>query len=141
MARDERDLLTVLKGELWFLEQGGYRHTARAAWRPHFIFQDSPTCLNFDPAQEPRPCSDCVLMQLVPDAPKAKKFPCRYIPLNDRGETIDSFYRSGTEEELEKNLGEWLRSTIQRLDKETPEDKTQAPAQGRANAKGAGDRG
>jgi hypothetical protein len=80
-------------------------------------------------------------MQLVPDAPPGKKFPCRYIPLNDRGETIDSFYRSGTEEELEQNLGEWLKSTIQRLEKETPEDKLQAPGQGRASAKGAGDHG
>ena len=49
MTKDKRDLLDVLKAELQFLEKGGYRHTARAEWRPQFIFQDSPTCLNFDP--------------------------------------------------------------------------------------------
>ena len=101
MAKDKRDLLDLLKAELLFLEKGGYRHTARADWRPQFIFQDSPTCLNFDPTQPLKPCSDCVLMQLIPEEQRDKKIPCRYIPVNERGETIDSFYRTGTQEELE----------------------------------------
>jgi hypothetical protein len=118
MTNDKRDLLTVLKAELEFLEKGGYRHTARAAWRPQFIFQDSPTCLNFDSTRQPRPCSECVLMELVPEELTKKKIPCRYIPLNERGETIDSFYRCGTAEELESGLGPWLKQTIQRLEAE-----------------------
>ena len=117
MTGDPRDLLNVLKAELEFLEKGGYRHTARAAWRPQFIFQDSPTCLNFDPAQPPKPCSDCVLMQLVPEEQRDRKIACRYIPLNEQGETIDSFYRFGTRDELEVAFGKWLRATIQRLEK------------------------
>ena len=117
MTGDARDLLRVLKAELEFLEKGGYRHTARAAWRPQFIFQDSPTCLNFDPAQPPKPCSDCVLMQLVPKDQQNRKIACRYIPLNEQGETIDSFYRYGTRDELEAAFGKWLRATIQRLEK------------------------
>jgi hypothetical protein len=48
MTNDKRNLVDVLKAELEFLEKGGYRHTARAAWRPQFVFQGSPTCLNFD---------------------------------------------------------------------------------------------
>jgi hypothetical protein len=114
MCKDKRDLLTVLRSE--FLEKGGYRTTARADWRPHFIFQDSPTCLNFDPTQPPRPCSECTLMQLIPADSAKRKIPCRFIPLNERGETIDNLYRSGTAEELESALGEWLRSTIKRLE-------------------------
>src|SRR5271169_911939 len=117
MTKDKRDLLDVLKAELEFLEKGGYRHTARADWRPQFLFQDSPTCLNFDPTQKPKPCSDCVLMQLVPEDQQHRKIACRYIPLNDRGETIDSFYRYGTRDELEAGLRKWLRATIQRLEK------------------------
>jgi hypothetical protein len=46
MTNDNRDLLDVLKAEFDFLEKGGSRHTARPAKRPHFMFQDSPTCLN-----------------------------------------------------------------------------------------------
>jgi hypothetical protein len=117
MTGDPRDLLKVLKAELEFLEKGGYRPTARAAWRPQFIFQDSPACLNFDPAQPPKPCSDCVLMQLVPKDQQNRKIACRYIPLNEQGETIDSFYRFGTRDELEAAFGKWLRATIQRMEK------------------------
>jgi len=120
MCKDTRDLLAVLKAELQFVEKGGYRLTSRAAWRPQFIFQDSPTCLNFDPAQPPRPCSDCVMMQVVPEELRRKKIACRYIPLNEKGETIDSFYRYGTREELEAALRGWLRSTIERLEKTEP---------------------
>lgn len=121
MAKDKRDLLDLLKAELLFLEKGGYRHTARADWRPQFIFQDSPTCLNFDPTQPLKPCSDCVLMQLIPEEQREKKIPCRYIPVNERGETIDSFYRTGTQEELEISLAQWLKSTIARLERERAE--------------------
>ena len=121
MTNDKRDLLDVLKAELEFLEKGGYRHSARAPWRPQFMFQDSPTCLNFDPTQQPRPCSDCLLTQLVPEDLRSKKIPCRYIPLSEHGETIDSFYRTGTQEELEVAVAQWLRATIARLERERAE--------------------
>jgi hypothetical protein len=121
MTKDNRDLLDVLKAELNFLEKGGYRNTARVPWRPQFIFQDSPTCLNFDPTQPPRPCADCILIQLVPEDSRSKKIPCRYIPLTERGETIESFYHTGTEEELEAAMRRWLRTTIERLEREKTE--------------------
>jgi hypothetical protein len=117
MSKDNRDLLAVLKAELALVEKGGYRLTSRAAWRPQFIFQDSPTCLNFDPSKPPQPCSDCVIMQVIPPERRKKNIPCRYIPLNEQGETIDSFYRYGTRDELEAALRRWLRSTIDRLEK------------------------
>ena len=123
MSNDKRDLLTVLKAELEFVEKGGYRNTDLSAWRPQFIFQDSPTCLNSDLAQPPRPCGECVLNQLVPTDLRRRSIPCRYIPLNEQGETIDSFYRCGTREELESALRKWLCTTIQRLEKaETSEE-------------------
>jgi hypothetical protein len=116
MSTDNRDLLNVLQKELEFLEKGGYRETGKVPWRPQFIFQDSPTCLNFDLSQQPKPCSDCTLTQLVPENLRDKKIPCRYIPLNEKGETIDSFYRSGTRSELEDTFGRWLRTTIHTLE-------------------------
>ena len=137
MKNDKRDLLIVLKKELEFLEKGGYHHTKRTAWRAQYVFQDSPTCLNFDPTQQPRPCSECILMQLVPKEMRQKKVPCRYIPLSNSGETVDSFYRSGTEEELELALGQWLRATIQRLEKQTIESQAAAdPVEIHVNATG-----
>ena len=119
MANDEGGLLDVLRAELEFIKEGGYRQTSRAEWRPHFMFQDSPTCLNFDPLQPRKPCSDCALMKLIPEEAHARKIPCRYIPLNERGETVDSFYRTGTQEELEAAVVSWLKATIDRLERET----------------------
>jgi hypothetical protein len=122
MAKDKRDLLDVLKVELAFLEKGGYQVTARVPWRPQFLFQDSPTCLNFDPAEPQRPCSDCVLVQLLTEKLRGNRIACRYIPLSARGETIDSFYRSGTQEELEAAFSQWLNTTITRLEQEKAEN-------------------
>jgi hypothetical protein len=121
MTNDKRDLLDVLKAESEFLEKGGYRHPARAAWRPQFMFQDSPTCLNFDPTQHPKPCSGCALMQLVPADSQERKFPCRYIALNEQGDTLDTLYRSGTQEEIESVFTQWLKTTIARLERERAE--------------------
>jgi hypothetical protein len=129
MVSHEKDLLDVLRAELQFIKEGGYRHTARAPWRPHFMFQDSPTCLNFDPTQPPKPCSDCILMQLVPQDVQARKVPCRYIPLNEGGETIDSFYRTGTPQELEAAVVEWLKATIERLERKASQAPVQEPTE------------
>ncbi len=118
MINDKRELVDVLKAELEFLEKGGYRHTARANWRPQFIFQDSPTCLNFDPGQAQKPCSDCVISQLVPKNFQDENIACRYIPLSESGETIDSFYRTGTQEELETAVSHWLKTSIARSERE-----------------------
>jgi hypothetical protein len=118
MSKDKRRLLDVLRHELEFVEKGGYRRPSRAAWRPQFMFQDSPTCLNFKSIDHPAPCTDCVMMQLVPADSQQRKFPCRYIPLNERGETLDLLYRAGTQEETETTFKNWLKSTIARLERE-----------------------
>jgi hypothetical protein len=121
MANDKRDLVCVLKAELEFVEKGGYRHPARAVWRPQFMFEDSPSCLNFDPAQHPRPCSDCALLRLVPEDSLKRKIPCRYIALNEQGDTLDSLYRSRTQEEIEAAFSQWLKTTIARIEQERTE--------------------
>jgi len=127
MRKDERDLLEVLRLELDFLEKGGYRGSAPKSWRPHFIFEDSPTCFNYgcfnyDCREHPSPCSDCVLMQLVPPERRSEKFPCRHIPLDASGETLDSLYRYCDQQEVEKIVGKWLRATIGRLEDERKAD-------------------
>lgn len=116
MQKDERDLLEVLKFELNFLEKGGYGRSPREPWRPAFIFEDSPTCMNYDCKTNPAPCSDCVLMQLVPPELRIGKIPCRQIPLNAAGETLDSLYRWGDEHEIEETLRNWLVTTIAQVE-------------------------
>jgi hypothetical protein len=118
MQKDERDLLEVLKLELKFLEDGGYDRSLSAHWRPQLIFEDSPTCANFNSAGDAVPCTNCVLIQLVPPEFRSAEIPCRHIPFDKSGETLDSLYRYGDQAEIEDVFGNWLRKTITRLEEE-----------------------
>jgi hypothetical protein len=81
------------------------------------VFEDSPTCLNFDDSARPHPCAECSLMESVPPQFQGESAPCRFIPLTEAGETVDHFYRSGTQMELEGALACWLRKQIERMAK------------------------
>jgi hypothetical protein len=118
MQKDERDLLEVLKFELQFLQDGGYGRSPRTPWRPLFIFEDSPSCVNFDAKENRVPCNNCVLMDLVPPEMRSARIPCRHIPLNASGDTLDSLYRYGEQQEIEEKVAEWLRGAIQQVEKE-----------------------
>jgi hypothetical protein len=115
MATDGRNLLDVLKFELEFLEQGGYGRLPRESWRARFIFEDSPTCMNFS-SKDHEPCSECVLAPLVPENTRNEPSACIHIPLSLSGETLESLYRTGTQQEIEETVGAWLRETIRRLE-------------------------
>jgi hypothetical protein len=114
--QDDRKLLDVLRAELAFLESGGYSKRARFPWRPNFVFEDSPTCLNFGAKEERRACSECLLMQFVPQDRKKLAYPCRQIPLTPEGESVSHFYECGTEQELEGALKGWLERKIAELE-------------------------
>jgi len=115
MAQSKKDVLTTLQAELSFVERGGYRTPEWAAWRPQFIFEDSPTCLNFRNFGERHPCSQCALIDFVPREFKGDRFPCRHIPLDESGHTLDSLYRTATEEEAHAIVAGWLLKTIAQL--------------------------
>jgi hypothetical protein len=129
MYKDERDLLEVLKFELEFLEKGGYGRSPREAWRPRYIFEDSPTCVNYDCKENPEPCGSCVLTQLVPPELRNEKIPCRHIPLNGLGENLDALYRYDEQPEIEQTVGTWLRATIARLEAARSEARSEAHSQ------------
>jgi|HubBroStandDraft_6_1064221.scaffolds.fasta_scaffold42536_3 hypothetical protein len=114
--QDDRDILELLKAELSFLEKGGYRKGPRYPWRPTFMFEDSPTCINFQGEGHPRPCGECALIQFVPEDRKKLRYPCRHIQLTSQGECVNSFYEWGTQEELEIALKAWLQRTIQAIE-------------------------
>jgi len=138
MGHQERNLVQALKGELEFLERGGYRHTSPFSCWPPLIFEGSPTCLNFYAGSRPRPCSECVLMELVPLEWQSAKSPCRHIPLNEKGETVDNLYRWATQEETEAIVASWLKSTIGKLEGAQPQETSvsAAPAQQAKSAAG-----
>ena len=115
MAQSKKDVLTTLQAELAIVERGGYRSPLQSAWRPQFVFEDSPTCLNFRNFGERHPCSQCALIDFVPNAFKEQRFPCREIPLDESGHTLDALYRTATEEEAHAIVAGWLRKTIAQL--------------------------
>ena len=126
MQKDERNLLEVLKSELAFINHGGYRLSPLTPWRPRYIFEDSFSCMNYECKDNRGPCSDCVLMDLVPVDRLGEKIPCRHIPFNDSWATLDSLYRYSDQQEIEKIVTDWLRRTIVRLEEE------RLPVQGRS---------
>jgi hypothetical protein len=118
MARDDRDLLELLKFELKFLEDGGYGRSPHTPWRRPLVFEDSLTCPNFGDPAHTHPCSECLLMEFVPAELKDQVSPCRLIPLTPKGETADYFYRCGTQLELEEALAGWLRDQISQIEEQ-----------------------
>ena len=111
MAKCNPDVLEVLKSELEFLESGGYKYYLIRPWRPQLAFIESRTCQK-NGMGKPQDCDGCVLMQFVSSEWRGEKTPCWYIPLNEIGQTADSFYRWGTEHDLEHALRTWLGATI-----------------------------
>lgn len=118
MAKDDRDILEVLKSELNFLMAGGYGRSVRTPWLPTSVFQDSLTCINFGDPNRTRPCTECLLMQFVPAEHQKETIPCHHIPLDDLGETIHMLERWETQEEMEKVFEKWLVATINRVEDE-----------------------
>lgn len=116
MSRDDRSPLEVLKFELNFLEQGGYGRSPHAPWRPALMFQDSPSCLNFNEQGRPHPCEACLLTDFVPAGKQCADVPCRHIPLNAAGQTIEDLSNNATEIETHEAVAKWLRAAIAMLE-------------------------
>ncbi len=116
MSRDRRDALEVLKFELSFLEHGGYGRSPQAPWRSPHIFQDSPSCLNFNDPARPHACEECLLIDFVPHSRRNADVPCHAIPLNASGETVLDVEQN--QAVLEEKLAGWLRAAIAKLEQE-----------------------
>ena len=102
--KDNQRLLQFLRAELKAIENGEYGRAKGQPWRARLAFEDSAYCLNHDSRGPRVPCDKCALMDLVPRDLRKENVPCRFIPLNANGDTVDSLYRSGTQQELETAL-------------------------------------
>jgi len=106
------NVLETLRLELKLIELGLY--CVPTPGSPLSVFEDSPIC----PRHGADHCPDCGLIQFVPSESRSEPVPCHHIRLNEAGETIHSLYRTGSREELEEALRNWLTATIKRLDDE-----------------------
>jgi hypothetical protein len=114
--RDGRRTLDILRQQLDYLENNGYQNAL--GWRAQLIFQDSPTCPNFEKFGLVYPCTECALIEFVPQESRGQAGACRFIPLDETGQTLDSLYRWASEGEIETVVMAWLRKTIARLEQE-----------------------
>lgn len=117
MAKDNRDILEVLRSELNFIEQGGYGRSVREPWKAKSAFQDSLTCINYGYPYRAHPCSECHLINFVPDEARSEPVPCHFIPLNDSGETLETLEGKDNQFKLEEALKAWLRTRIAEIEK------------------------
>jgi hypothetical protein len=114
--KDDRDLVEVLKAELEFIKKRGYGRSVRTPWLPTSVFQDSPTCLNLGDPDRNRPCSECVLMALVPPERRLEDIPCHHIPLTPEGETVHYLERCETQGVMEEKVKAGLARLIERIE-------------------------
>jgi hypothetical protein len=118
MQKDRKSVLKMLKQELEFLENGGYKNSPSAAWRAAYIFEESPSCPNSSDLARPHRCEDCWLMEFVSPDSRQEQVPCRFVELAPNGITVDSLYRCGTPAESEQELRNWLHQRIRELENE-----------------------
>ena len=115
MAKDERDILELLKEELDFIEKGGYGRSVRTPWQPKSAFQDSLTCLNYAYPYRAHPCNECHLIDFVAPEHQGAAVPCHYIHLTAAGETIEDLECEANQPKLERTLRNWLRARISEI--------------------------
>ena len=116
MAKDDRDILDILKGELDFIEKGGYGRSVNTPWRPKSIFQDSLTCINYADPKRAHPCNECHLLDFVSSEHQSEDVPCHFISLNEAGETIEALELEDNEAKLERKVKDWLRARIREIE-------------------------
>jgi hypothetical protein len=58
------------------------------------------------------------LIDFVANKHRAEEIPCRFITLNDAGETIDDLEARGNQAKLEDTLKQWMRARIRQLEDE-----------------------
>jgi hypothetical protein len=115
---DKREVLEKLKMELGSLEYGRNRRSVHMPWENVSFFQDSVTCLNYGLEGRPHPCGQCMLMPYVPEGAKAEANPCHHIPLDTKGNTIESLDRGYNRSSVEESVARWLRAKIAELERE-----------------------
>lgn len=119
MPQDERDILTVLKRELEYLEKGSYGAPVKDPVNAtSTMFVDSLTCLNYGYPYRIHPCAECPLIDFVPPEKRASGIPCHEIPLDATGRTVEEFAQKEDQREMQEVVKGWLRQAIERLESE-----------------------
>jgi hypothetical protein len=114
---DKKEVLEALKLEIEFMERGGYNPSVRDPHRQPRTFRDSVTCLNLGLDEKKAPCTNCFLIEFVP--PHLREGDgdlCHKIPLNYRGDTVESLEGQGDSDKVVAAVLGWLKRTVAELE-------------------------
>ncbi len=115
MTRFKREaVIELLKLEMSLIGSGRRGRSVRTFWNLFSLVRDSATCLNVKSSRTRLPCADCFLVDYVPDGHKQDEKPCHHIPLNEKGDTVETL----PDGEKEKALLGWIKTTIEHLEQE-----------------------
>ena len=119
MDSDKRQMIEQLKLEIEVIEKGGYSPSVREPRVEPRPFRDSVTCLNFALEDKQHECSSCFLAEFVPPELRDREGDlCHKIPLNARGDTVESLERENNRDKMRAAILSWLKTTVARLEKE-----------------------
>lgn len=117
MGFDAKEMIEKLKFEIEMIEKGRYFPTVREPRRTPEIFRDTITCLNVGLEERKYPCSSCFLSEFVPpEFRDSAGIICHKIPLNDKGDTIESLKAHDDPYQLQDAVLAWLRNTVMTLE-------------------------
>ena len=121
MVFDKNEMIDQLKFEIQMIEKGRYYPSVREPRKNPEIFRDSITCLNVGLEIKEHPCSDCFLSEFVPPELRNSNGDlslCHKIPLNEKGDTIESLKAEDDPYKLQAAVLSWLKRTVARLEEE-----------------------
>jgi len=119
MSFDKKEMIEQLKFEIKMIEKGGYDPSVREPHQNPEIFRDSIICLNVGVEEKEQPCSSCFLSEFAP--PEGRNSTgdiCHKIPLNEKGDTIESLKAEDDPQKLQTTVLGWLKRTVAKLEKE-----------------------
>jgi len=119
MGFDKKEMIEQLNFEIMMIEKGRYNPSVREPGHNPEIFRDSVTCLNVDLEEKEQPCSSCFLSEFAPpEVRNAQGDICHKIPLNEKGDTIESLKTENDPQKLQTTVLCWMKRTVAKLEEE-----------------------
>lgn len=113
-VQTDRELDMEIRGTLTALQHHFELLKRTGSSNSQLHFEDSDICFR-SPFYS---CSSsrCALMHFVPKEFRSETAPCRHIPLNAKGESLEMLYGIRTTHEIDSAVRAWLSSVIETLE-------------------------
>ena len=119
MSFDKKEMLEQLNFEIQMIEKGRYYPSVREPHQEPEIFRDSITCLNVGLEEKEHACSSCFLSEFAPpEVGNSNGDICHKIPLNEKGDTVESLKAEDDPYKLQTTVLGRLKKTVSKLEEE-----------------------